>query len=120
MFGSGAGWAISVPNHTLQLTLGGVTEKVGVVRHQPAVREYMSVTMSFDHDLVDGAPAARFVQHLFKATACAAFSNEKRRFCSASSRSNHSNTKSRRAASSACPSSMYTGTASFAASRRNQ
>lgn len=64
MFGGGAGWAIPVPNHTLQLTLGGITEKVGVVRHQPAVREYMSVTISFDHDLVDGAPAARFVQRL--------------------------------------------------------
>ncbi|HRO91391.1 MAG TPA: 2-oxo acid dehydrogenase subunit E2, partial [Promineifilum sp.] len=23
-------------------------------------REYLSVTLSFDHDIVDGAPAARF------------------------------------------------------------
>ena len=64
MFGAGAGWAIPVPNHTLQLTLGGITEKPGVVDHQIAVREYLSVTVSFDHDIIDGAPAARFVQSL--------------------------------------------------------
>lgn len=62
MFGSGAGWALPVPNHTLQITLGGIARKPGVVRGQIAVREYLSVTVSFDHDLVDGAPAARFVQ----------------------------------------------------------
>ena len=28
------------------------------------IRETLSVTVSFDHDIVDGAPAARFVQHL--------------------------------------------------------
>jgi pyruvate/2-oxoglutarate dehydrogenase complex dihydrolipoamide acyltransferase (E2) component len=28
------------------------------------IREYLSVTISFDHDIVDGAPAARFAQRL--------------------------------------------------------
>lgn len=64
MFGSGGGWGIPVPNHTLQLTLGGISEKPGVVQHRVAVREYLSVTVSFDHDVVDGAPAARFTQRL--------------------------------------------------------
>lgn len=64
MFGSGGGWAIPVPNHTLQLTLGGISEKPCIVDHQISVGEFLSVTVSFDHDLVDGAPAARFVQHL--------------------------------------------------------
>jgi pyruvate/2-oxoglutarate dehydrogenase complex dihydrolipoamide acyltransferase (E2) component len=62
MFGSGGGWGIPVPNHTLQVTLGGIAEKPGVVEGQIQVREYMSVTVSFDHDIVDGAPAARFTQ----------------------------------------------------------
>ncbi len=62
MFGSGAGWGIPVPNHTLQVTLGGIAEKPGVVEGQIAIREYLSVTISFDHDVVDGAPAARFTQ----------------------------------------------------------
>jgi hypothetical protein len=64
MFGTGSGWGVPVPNHTLQLTLGGIGEKPGVVDHRVEVREYLSVTVSFDHDVVDGAPAARFVQQL--------------------------------------------------------
>ena len=64
MFGTGSGWGIPVPNHTLQLTLGGIAEKPGVVDHRIEVREYLSVTVSFDHDIVDGAPAARFTQRL--------------------------------------------------------
>jgi hypothetical protein len=67
MFGIGSGWGIPVPNHTLQLTLGGVGEKPGVVEHRVAVRQYMSVTVSFDHDVVDGAPAARFMHRLKRA-----------------------------------------------------
>jgi len=64
MFGTGSGWGIPVPNHSLQLTLGGIGEKPGVVDHRITVREYLSVTISFDHDLIDGAPAARFIQRL--------------------------------------------------------
>jgi pyruvate/2-oxoglutarate dehydrogenase complex dihydrolipoamide acyltransferase (E2) component len=64
MFGTGSGWGIPVPNHSLQLTLGGISEKPGVVAHRIEVREYLSVTLSFDHDVIDGAPAARFAQRL--------------------------------------------------------
>jgi len=66
MFGMGNGWGIPVPNHSLQLTLGGIGEKPGVVDHRVEVRKYMSVTVSFDHDVIDGAPAARFIQRLKK------------------------------------------------------
>ncbi len=62
MFGTGGGWAIPVPNHTLQITLGGIAEKPGVVAGRIEIREYLSITMSIDHDIVDGAPAARFAQ----------------------------------------------------------
>lgn len=64
MFGAGGGWGLPVPNHTLQLTLGGIARKPGVVDDHVAVREYLSVTISLDHDIVDGAPAARFVERL--------------------------------------------------------
>lgn len=64
MFGEGGGWGIPVPNHTLQLTLGGIAKKPGVVEDRIEIREYLSVTISFDHDIVDGAPAARFTQQL--------------------------------------------------------
>ncbi len=66
MFGTGSGWGLPVPNHTLQLTLGGIGEKPGVIDHRIEVRKYLSVTISFDHDLVDGAPAARFMDRLKK------------------------------------------------------
>ncbi|MBN2047452.1 MAG: 2-oxo acid dehydrogenase subunit E2 [Anaerolineaceae bacterium] len=66
MFGKGSGWGIPVPNHTLQITLGGMSEKPGVARGKIEIREYMSVTISMDHDIIDGAPAARFLQRLKK------------------------------------------------------
>jgi len=66
MFGTGSGWGIPVPNHSLQLTLGGIGEKPGVVEQRIEVRKYMSVTVSFDHDVIDGAPAARFIHRLKK------------------------------------------------------
>jgi hypothetical protein len=64
MFGRGGGWGIPVPNHTLQVTLGGISEQPAVVDRAVTVRKMMSVTISFDHDIVDGAPAARFTQRL--------------------------------------------------------
>lgn len=64
MFGSGNGWAIPVPNHTLQITLGGIAHKPGIVEDRIEPREVLSVTVSFDHDIIDGAPAARFTQRL--------------------------------------------------------
>lgn len=53
-----------MPNHTLQLTLGGIARKPGVVEERIEIRDYLDVTISLDHDLVDGAPAARFTQRL--------------------------------------------------------
>jgi pyruvate/2-oxoglutarate dehydrogenase complex dihydrolipoamide acyltransferase (E2) component len=65
MFGIGAGWAVGiVPLHTLCLTVGGVTRKPGLVDGRIEPREYLALTASIDHDIVDGAPAARFAKHL--------------------------------------------------------
>lgn len=64
MFGQGGGWGIGMPIHTLGITLGGIGEKPGVVDGRIEIREYLSVTISFDHDIIDGAPAARFTQQL--------------------------------------------------------
>ncbi|MEJ2544873.1 MAG: 2-oxo acid dehydrogenase subunit E2 [Calditrichaceae bacterium] len=61
MFGSGIGWGLPIANHTLGVTLGGIGKKPGIVNNEIQIREYMSVTLSFDHDIVDGAPAARFI-----------------------------------------------------------
>jgi pyruvate/2-oxoglutarate dehydrogenase complex dihydrolipoamide acyltransferase (E2) component len=59
-FGSRAGWGFGIPAHTLAVTLGGIAIKPRIVDGVLKEREYLSVTISVDHDLVDGAPAARF------------------------------------------------------------
>ena len=64
MFGKGAGWGIPISMHTLAVTLGGIAEKPGVVDGRMEIREFLSVTITVDHDIVDGAPAARFAQRL--------------------------------------------------------
>jgi pyruvate/2-oxoglutarate dehydrogenase complex dihydrolipoamide acyltransferase (E2) component len=65
MFGKGSGWGIPYASpYSLFLTLGGITEKQGVVDGQIVIREYLSLTISFDHDIIDGAPAARFTERL--------------------------------------------------------
>jgi pyruvate/2-oxoglutarate dehydrogenase complex dihydrolipoamide acyltransferase (E2) component len=65
MFGNGAGWGIPPASPpSLWVTVGGIGEKPGVVDGQIAIREYLSLTISFDHDIIDGAPAARFTQRL--------------------------------------------------------
>lgn len=64
MFGEGGGWAITMPNFTLNIAVGGIVKKPGVYNDQIAIREYLDMTVSIDHDIVDGAPAARFVQTL--------------------------------------------------------
>lgn len=64
MFGRGGGWAIPLDYHTLDVAVGGLAEKPGVVEGRIAIREYLCITLSFDHDIIDGAPAARFVARL--------------------------------------------------------
>ena len=65
MFGTGAGWGIPpAPATALIVTVGGIGEKPAVVDGHITVREYLSLTISVDHDIVDGAPAARFIQRL--------------------------------------------------------
>jgi len=62
MFGRGAGWGIPIPSHTLNITIGGIVFRPSVVDGQIENREHLCLTVSFDHDIIDGAPAARFIQ----------------------------------------------------------
>jgi pyruvate/2-oxoglutarate dehydrogenase complex dihydrolipoamide acyltransferase (E2) component len=64
MYGTGNGWAISPTNYTLQLTVGGIGPKPRLIDGELQSRELLSLTVTFDHDVVDGAPATRFVQRL--------------------------------------------------------
>ncbi|MBX0286832.1 2-oxo acid dehydrogenase subunit E2 [Haloarcula salinisoli] len=64
MFGGGGGWVISPTNYTLQLTVGGISEKPRVVDGGVTNRELLDLTVTVDHDVVDGAEATRFVGRL--------------------------------------------------------
>lgn len=65
MFGKGAGWGVPPPFPTpLMIAVGGIGEKRVDVDGRSAVREFLSLTISVDHDIVDGAPAARFAKRL--------------------------------------------------------
>ncbi len=64
MFGKGAGWGIPPTEPTLTIIVGGIGEKPILVDGQVALREYLSLTVSFDHTMIDGAPAARFTERL--------------------------------------------------------
>jgi len=44
--------------------VGGIGEKPGVVDGHIAIRDYLSLTISFDHEVIDGAPAVRFTERL--------------------------------------------------------
>jgi pyruvate/2-oxoglutarate dehydrogenase complex dihydrolipoamide acyltransferase (E2) component len=58
------GWGIPQTWNTLDVTVGSTARKPGIFAGQIGVREYLSITASFDHDVVDGAPAARFCRRL--------------------------------------------------------
>ena len=64
MFGTAAGWGVPLPGHTLCLTVGGIETKPVLINGELQNREHLCLTVSFDHDIVDGAPAARFIQRL--------------------------------------------------------
>jgi len=61
MFGRSSAFIITPSVHTLAFGLGGISQKPRLAGQTIEARDYLSVTVSFDHDLVDGAPAARFV-----------------------------------------------------------
>lgn len=62
--GGDYGWAIPIGIHPLIIALGSIARKPGVVGDRIEIREYLSTTVLFDHDVIDGAPVARFVQRL--------------------------------------------------------
>ncbi|MFX1390061.1 MAG: 2-oxo acid dehydrogenase subunit E2 [Promethearchaeota archaeon] len=64
MFGNLYGWPIPTTNHPLAFAVGSIVKKPGVIRDKIEIREYMPMTILFNHDVIDGAPAARFVSRL--------------------------------------------------------
>jgi len=59
--------AIITPPQAAILAVGGITDRVVVVQGQPAARSMMTLTVSCDHRVADGARAARFLSDLAEA-----------------------------------------------------
>lgn len=64
MFGTSLGWGIPITPATLMVTIGGIGPRPALVDGKWVARDHLSLTISVDHDIVDGAPAARFVERL--------------------------------------------------------
>lgn len=65
MFGGGRrGWGIAPTMHPLDLIVGSTAWKPAVVDGRIEPREILNLTVVFDHDVIDGAPAARFARRL--------------------------------------------------------
>lgn len=65
MFGGGAGFGIAAPTlFTLGILVGGISSQARIVNDEVATRQIMNLTVTVDHTIVDGAPAARFTADL--------------------------------------------------------
>jgi pyruvate dehydrogenase E2 component (dihydrolipoamide acetyltransferase) len=69
MFGVDQFSAIITPPQAAILAVGRIAERVVVVDGKPGVRSMMTVTLSCDHRVVDGARAAEFLRDLAAAVA---------------------------------------------------
>jgi pyruvate/2-oxoglutarate dehydrogenase complex dihydrolipoamide acyltransferase (E2) component len=64
MAGRGGGWGLAPAGQSLLLIVGGIARKPAVINERVEPRDLLDLTVAFDHDVVDGAPAARFVKRL--------------------------------------------------------
>ena len=61
MFAGGGGLGITpLTLMSLEVIVGGMTQRPRVVNGQVAIRDVLDLTLAIDHNVVDGAPAARF------------------------------------------------------------
>jgi pyruvate/2-oxoglutarate dehydrogenase complex dihydrolipoamide acyltransferase (E2) component len=66
MAGKINGWFIPISIHPACFGLGPVIKKPVVKDDQIVIREIMNLTVLLDHDVIDGAPMARFIVELTK------------------------------------------------------
>jgi pyruvate/2-oxoglutarate dehydrogenase complex dihydrolipoamide acyltransferase (E2) component len=65
MFGKGhSGWGITATPVSCALVVGSIATKPAVVDGDIVPRDILNLTVMLDHDVVDGAPAARFISRL--------------------------------------------------------
>jgi len=55
-------------HYTVQATLGGITKRTAIVEGDTKIREMLNITITIDHDMIDGGPLARFVDRMIELT----------------------------------------------------
>jgi pyruvate/2-oxoglutarate dehydrogenase complex dihydrolipoamide acyltransferase (E2) component len=66
MVGHTRGWIMPFSMHPLCLAFGSLNEQAAVYRGEIQKREILHLTVLIDHDVIDGVPAAKFVDDLVK------------------------------------------------------
>lgn len=64
MTGNTQGWILPKSIHNLCFGIGSLNKKPWVYKNKIEVREILHLTVLFDHDVIDGSPAARFTNRL--------------------------------------------------------
>ena len=64
MVGKLNGWFIHASVHPVSFGLGAVLKKPVAIGEKIEIREVLNASILFDHDVIDGAPMARFLKHL--------------------------------------------------------
>ena len=70
MVGHTRGWIMPFGMHPLCLAFGSLNEQAAVYKGEIQKREILHLTVLIDHDVIDGVPAARFVDDLVKKLQC--------------------------------------------------
>jgi pyruvate/2-oxoglutarate dehydrogenase complex dihydrolipoamide acyltransferase (E2) component len=60
MFGAGPMWLVPLTSATVTVAVGAIAKRPVLIDGDLQEREHLCLTLSFDHDIIDGAPAARF------------------------------------------------------------
>jgi pyruvate/2-oxoglutarate dehydrogenase complex dihydrolipoamide acyltransferase (E2) component len=66
MVGKVNGWFIPISIHPVTFGLSSITSKAVVINNKIEIREILNMTILIDHDVIDGAPMARFIRELSK------------------------------------------------------
>lgn len=67
MKGRFSGWVVPLGGTTtLLFVLGNIVKKPGIVNNKIKIGEYLNITVSVDHDIIDGGPFARFADRFIE------------------------------------------------------
>lgn len=61
-----AGWVVPITPQVLTAMVGGIREVPAVVHGQIVIQEVVDITIAMDHDILDGAQTARFIERFRK------------------------------------------------------